>query len=106
MVALQLHPLLYEPKASSTGFERAIPGFAGERGLLVGIESRSSGPVRVPRGRDRAALGWENLFAMGEGAGFAGGIMSAALDGARCAHAWLTGATVPYTPGPEGRGTR
>jgi len=79
-------------------FERAIPGFASEAGLLVGLESRSSGPLRVPRGPGRRALGWDNLYALGEGAGFAGGIMSAALDGARGALAWLADEPVPYTP--------
>ncbi|MEM6572355.1 MAG: FAD-dependent protein [Planctomycetota bacterium] len=68
-------------------FERTIPGFAGPEGLLVGVETRSSGPVRIPRDRaTRAAEGFTNLFPAGEGAGYAGGIMSAAIDGARCAH--------------------
>lgn len=79
-------------------FDRAIPGFAGPDGLLVGLESRSSGPVRIPRGPGRRVLGWDNLYAAGEGAGFAGGIMSAALDGARCALAWLAEDAVEYTP--------
>lgn len=79
-------------------FDRAIPGFAGPDGILVGLESRSSGPVRIPRGPGRRVQGWDNLYAAGEGAGFAGGIMSAALDGARCALAWLTGEGVEYTP--------
>jgi uncharacterized FAD-dependent dehydrogenase len=64
-------------------FDRSIPGYAGERGWLVGIESRSSGPVRMPRDADtRRARGFVNLYPVGEGAGYAGGIMSAALDGA------------------------
>ena len=69
-------------------FERVLPGYAGPEGLLVGVESRSSGPVRMPRGReDRRAEGFANLYPVGEGAGFAGGIMSAALDGANSARA-------------------
>lgn len=69
-------------------FERTIPGFAGEDGLLVGVETRSSGPVRIPRDREtRRALGFANLYPVGEGAGYAGGIMSAAVDGARSAQA-------------------
>lgn len=69
-------------------FERTIPGFAGDQGLFVGLESRSSGPVRMPRGReDSRAAGFDNLFPVGEGAGWAGGIMSAAIDGARAARA-------------------
>ena len=52
----------------------------------------SSGPVRIPRDRARyAAQGWANLLPVGEGAGYAGGIMSAALDGARAALTWLSG---------------
>jgi uncharacterized FAD-dependent dehydrogenase len=69
-------------------FERTIPGFAGDQGLFVGLESRSSGPVRMPRGReDYRAAGFDNLFPVGEGAGWAGGIMSAAIDGVRAARA-------------------
>jgi len=71
-------------------FERAIPGFAGERGLLVGLESRSSTPLCIPRARDtRRAPGFANLYPAGEGAGYAGGIVSAALDGAKSARALL-----------------
>lgn len=71
-------------------FERQIPGFAGDQGLFVGIETRSSGPVRMPRdARSRRALGFANLYPVGEGAGYAGGIMSAALDGANSALALL-----------------
>lgn len=73
-------------------FERAIPGFAGDQGLLVGIETRSSGPVRLPRDRTAfRAQGFANLFPAGEGAGYAGGIMSAAIDGARAARAAVAG---------------
>ncbi len=78
-------------------FERSIPGFAGAEGLLIGLESRSSGPIRIPRDRDTfRARGFANLFPVGEGAGYAGGIMSAAIDGARAAQALLVhGASVP-----------
>jgi hypothetical protein len=71
-------------------FDRAIDGFAGERGWIVGVETRSSGPVRMPRdAKTRRALAFDNLFPVGEGAGYAGGIMSAALDGAHTALALL-----------------
>ena len=67
-------------------FERQIPGFSGAAGEFVGLESRSSGPLRMPRDpRSRRASGWLNLFPIGEGAGWAGGIMSAMLDGANSA---------------------
>ncbi len=71
-------------------FERQIPGYAGPDGLLVGLESRSSGPVRIPRDPETLrARGFANLLPVGEGAGYAGGIMSAAIDGARAAQALL-----------------
>ncbi len=71
-------------------FERQIPGFAGPEGLLVGLESRSSGPVRLTRHRESLrALEFDNLYPIGEGAGYAGGIMSAAIDGARAARRYL-----------------
>ena len=57
---------------------------------MVGVESRSSGPVRLPRDEGtRRATGFANLYPIGEGAGYAGGIMSAAIDGARTAWAVL-----------------
>ena len=73
-------------------FDRQIPGFAGPDGLLVGLESRSSGPVRLIRDRDSfVAIGFTNLYPLGEGAGYAGGIMSSAIDGARAAKRYLDG---------------
>jgi uncharacterized FAD-dependent dehydrogenase len=72
-------------------FDQQIPGFAGPEGLLVGIESRSSGPLRLPRDRETGvALGNPGIYPIGEGAGYAGGIMSAAIDGARAAQRFLT----------------
>lgn len=71
-------------------FERQIPHFASNEGLFVGLESRSSGPVRMLRdASQRSASGFSNLYPVGEGAGYAGGIMSAALDGAHSALALL-----------------
>jgi hypothetical protein len=71
-------------------FDRQIPGYAGPEALLVGIESRSASPLRMPRGgEDRLAAGFSNLYPVGEGAGYAGGIMSAAIDGARSAQRLL-----------------
>jgi len=71
-------------------FDRQIPGYAGREGLLVGIESRSSSPLRLPRDDEsRRARGFANLHPIGEGAGYAGGIMSAAIDGARSAQTLL-----------------
>jgi uncharacterized FAD-dependent dehydrogenase len=71
-------------------YERQIPGFSSAAGLLVGLESRSSGPIRMVRDRDTSlADGFDNLYPIGEGAGYAGGIMSAAIDGARSALRYL-----------------
>ena len=71
-------------------FACVIPGYAGAEGILLGVEARSSGPVRIPRDRDTLLVdGFSNLQAVGEGAGWAGGIMSAAIDGARAGLALL-----------------
>jgi len=85
-------------RAALSAFERRIPGFAGPQGLFVGIESRSSGPVRIPRDERRRARGFANLFPVGEGAGYAGGITSAAIDGARSALALLRGSAARRAP--------
>lgn len=77
-------------RAGISKFGRQIRGYASEEGLLVGIESRSSSPLRLPRDPDsRVAIGFQNVWPVGEGAGHAGGIMSAAIDGARSAWALL-----------------
>jgi len=77
-------------RAAIARFDRSIPGFAGDQGILVGVETRSACPVRIPRdAATRRAEGFTNLFPIGEGAGYAGGIMSAAIDGARSALALL-----------------
>ncbi len=95
MVPARVDALLPEPVRAALArallrFENEIPGFAGPEGVLVGLESRSSGPVRIARDRERfVALGFANLYPVGEGAGYAGGIMSAAIDGARAAQELL-----------------
>ncbi|MBQ3526684.1 MAG: FAD-binding protein [Akkermansia sp.] len=69
-------------------FNRKLRGFAGEDALLIGCETRTSSPIRIPR--DKMTLQHvqlPGLFPCGEGAGYAGGIVSAALDGRRCAEA-------------------
>ena len=69
------------------GFEREIPGFALPDAVLSGIESRTSSPVRILRGNDLMAEGRPGFFPCGEGAGYAGGITSAAVDGIHVAEA-------------------
>lgn len=68
-------------------FDRKLKGFADSGAILTGVESRTSSPVRVLRGENFQALGIEGLFPCGEGAGYAGGIMSAAVDGLKVAEA-------------------
>ena len=65
-----------------------MPGFVSEIGQLVGVESRTSSPVRIPRD-DETLMSPDvvGLFPAGEGAGYAGGIVSAAIDGRRVARA-------------------
>lgn len=66
-------------------FDRKIPGFAGNKVPLVGIESRTSSPLKITRGEDMQSVSVKGLYPCGEGAGYAGGIMSAAVDGIRIA---------------------
>jgi uncharacterized FAD-dependent dehydrogenase len=55
--------------------------------LLTGVETRTSSPIRIPRNEDFQSLNTEGLYPAGEGAGYAGGILSAAVDGIRVAEA-------------------
>jgi uncharacterized protein len=68
-------------------FERQIPGFSMPDALLTGVETRTSSPLRIPRGADRQSLNVVGLYPAGEGAGYAGGIMSAGVDGIETAEA-------------------
>lgn len=71
-------------------FDRKIPGFADPRVVMTGVESRSSAPCRILRSRETMeAVRTPGLYPMGEGAGYAGGIMSAAVDGIKAALSWL-----------------
>lgn len=66
---------------------KKISGFDADDTLLTGIESRSSSPVRIERGEDLQSVSLAGLYPCGEGAGYAGGIVSAAVDGMKCAEA-------------------
>ena len=69
-------------------FNRKLRGFAGEDALLIGCETRTSSPLRIPRDKETLQhVQLAGLYPCGEGAGYAGGIVSAALDGRRCAEA-------------------
>ena len=61
--------------------------FGSRDAILTGVETRTSAPVRINRGEDRQAVGIKGLYPCGEGAGYAGGIMSSAVDGLRTAAA-------------------
>ena len=64
-----------------------LHGFADPDALLTGVEARSSSPVRILRDSTYRSIGLAGLYPCGEGAGYAGGITSAAVDGNRCAQA-------------------
>jgi uncharacterized protein len=68
-------------------FERQIKGFAMHDAVLTGVETRTSSPLRITRGRDLQSLNVKGLYPAGEGAGYAGGIMSAGVDGIEVAEA-------------------
>jgi uncharacterized FAD-dependent dehydrogenase len=102
-----LHPTSYQPGLKSVAFQDFLPpqiaqrlmggfvafghkmkGYVSNDAQIIGVESRTSSPVRIPR--DKVSLMHPELkgfFPCGEGAGYAGGIMSAAMDGERCAEA-------------------
>ena len=73
-------------KCALVDFDRKIAGFASDSTLLTGAETRTSAPVRITRDNiTRTAIGFSNLYPAGEGAGYAGGITSAAIDGVKTA---------------------
>ena len=69
--------------------EGSLKGFAQKDAVLTAPETRSSSPVRIVRGEDKQSTGLAGLYPAGEGAGYAGGIMSAAIDGILCAEALI-----------------
>lgn len=68
-------------------FDKKLRGFALPDATLTGVETRSSSPVRITRGQDLVSVNTRGLYPAGEGAGYAGGIISAAVDGLRVAEA-------------------
>jgi uncharacterized FAD-dependent dehydrogenase len=68
-------------------FGRQIPGYDHPDAMMTGVETRTSSPIRITRGADFHSLNTANLFPAGEGAGYAGGILSAAIDGIKVAEA-------------------
>lgn len=72
-------------KPGFSEFERKMPGFITAEAHLIGVETRTSSPVRILRGEDGQGVNTKGIFPCGEGAGYAGGIVSSALDGIRAA---------------------
>jgi uncharacterized FAD-dependent dehydrogenase len=68
-------------------FARRIPGFDRHDAVLTGVETRTSSPLRITRGEDGQSLNLPGLFPAGEGAGYAGGILSAGVEGIKAAEA-------------------
>lgn len=72
-------------KAAVIDMDRRLKGFANPNAVLTGVETRTSSPVRIERGENLQSVSAHGLFPCGEGAGYAGGITSAAADGLRVA---------------------
>ncbi len=78
-------------KEGLQAFNRKMSGFITAEANLIGIETRTSSPVRITRGPDGQSIGLAGLYPCGEGAGYAGGIISSALDGIRAAKQAIVG---------------
>jgi len=97
IVAADLGRLYPEPVIAALrralgDFNRRLRGFVTEEAKLIGVETRTASPIRVPRGDDLQAIAARGLYPAGEGMGYGGGIVSAAVDGMRAAEAMLTAA--------------
>ncbi|MFT4837310.1 MAG: putative FAD-dependent dehydrogenase, partial [Psychromonas sp.] len=68
-------------------FDKKIRGFAAADTMLTGVETRTSSPLQIKRGRDYQSVNVKGLYPGGEGAGYAGGILSAGIDGIKIAEA-------------------
>lgn len=80
-------PVVEGMRRALRSFDADIPGFAGPEGVLIAPETRTTAPLRFLRGADLQSVSLPGLLPVGEGAGWAGGIVSAALDGFRAAEA-------------------
>jgi len=74
-------------RAALPGFDKQIKGFALADAVMTGVETRTSSPIRIPRDDTLQSLNTRGLYPAGEGAGYAGGILSAGVDGIRIAEA-------------------
>ncbi len=82
-------------KESMAYFDRKIKGFGMKDALLTGVETRTSSPVRIPRNEVFECIGVAGLYPAGEGAGYAGGIVSAAVDGIKIAQQIIKTFAIP-----------
>lgn len=88
-------------------FSRQIRGFDRPDAVLTGVETRTSSPLRINRGRDYQSVNVRGLFPAGEGAGYAGGIMSAGVDGIEVAEALAADLLgLPDAPVLQGKGAK
>ncbi|MBN1962652.1 MAG: hypothetical protein JW841_17095 [Deltaproteobacteria bacterium] len=89
-------PIITALKQALSSFNRKMPGFISNDATIIGVETRTASPIRLPRDKDFQAIGCKGLYPVGEGMGYGGGIVSAAVDGIRAAQAMLlaTGATI------------
>lgn len=76
-------------KEGFLSFEKQIEGFSSSSAILTAPETRTSSPVRIPRRENAVSLSCKGIYPCGEGAGYAGGITSAAVDGVRCALTYM-----------------
>jgi len=93
VVSSEMHKWLpehirYRLQEGFKAFGKKSNGYLTNKAVILGVESRTSSPVRIPRDRESLQhISIEGLFPCGEGAGYAGGIVSAAIDGEQCANA-------------------
>ncbi len=87
-LSLCLPPYVAEAiREALPAFDRQIKGYARADAVMTGVETRTSSPIRIKRGEDFCSINTVGLYPAGEGAGYAGGILSAAVDGIRVAEA-------------------
>jgi len=80
-------------------FDRKMRGYITEEANLFGCETRTSSPIRIERGKDMQSINAAGLYPVGEGAGYAGGIVSAAVDGLKAADAIINAANTQASRG-------
>ena len=88
--AQKSHKLADTLRAGLRAYERKIAGYTAPEAILTGLETRTSSPVRLKREENFECAQLAGLYPCGEGAGYAGGIMSAAVDGLRVARAIIS----------------